>query len=285
MSTTLTRNHTRVVRIIGRRHAWNGALNERLEREGLQVQNVEPQEAQDGNEALTLFDFVGEETPIEMNSVEMALLRALQSQPSQTREPLASVLVVTSPTSRWHELLHSIEPLLSEGRADFVRLSPDDAVKEDAWEEVVQRAQLLLQRRALRSESEAQRFARRTLAPFPASPRLLAQLHNEVSGRMDAKRVAAFFGLPLSTLAKLLGVSSQAAHKTPDAPSLQSGLAPFHFVASALLGMIATPEDARIWLHAPNDEFDDETPLTLIKNGEIELVTDLLRDALMGQPG
>lgn len=283
MPTTLTRPQSRDrVRVVGRRHLWNRALGERLERAGLQVQSAELDEQNQGDDAaLTLFDFVGEET-----SAQTQLLRVLQEAGRpMSRAELTPMLLLASPGANWRELLHSIEPLLREGRADFVRLSPDQASREDAFEEVVERAHLLLQRRAFWAQSESPNYARQILAPFPAPDARINELHNAQSGRMDAKRVAAFFSIPLARLAKLLGTSSQAAHKTPDAPSLQGGLAPFHFVASALLGMFEEAEHARTWLHAPNEEFDGETPIALIKGGEIEVVAELLRDALVGQPG
>lgn len=120
-------------------------------------------------------------------------------------------------------------------------------------------------------DEEVARFARRILSPFPAPDVRLAELFNSESGRLDAKHVAAFFGLSLSTLASLLGVSSQEVHEAPDAPSLQRGLAPFHFVALALKSLVEEPEGARVWLQTSNEDFDGDAPLALIQNGEVEL--------------
>lgn len=81
-----------------------------------------------------------------------------------------------------------------------------------------------------------------------------------------------------------LGVSPVALHKTPDVRSLQEGLQPWHFSATALLDLVGTPEAAQVWLHTPNPDLDGHTPLALMQAGEAEVVAALLRDALVGQP-
>jgi hypothetical protein len=65
---------------------------------------------------------------------------------------------------------------------------------------------------------------------------LVHELH-EASGRLDAARVARFFGLSLSALAKALGRSPQTLHKTPDAPRLQGALAPLARIATSLVAV------------------------------------------------
>ena len=176
----------------------------------------------------------------------------------------------------------SLRPLLQEGVADFVRLPSVDAeadVDEDAAEEVLERTQLLLER--VRHQAEG---ASSPGASSEQWPQLLPELH-AASGRLDARRVADFFGLPLAALGRAVGVSRAALHKTPDAPSLQPKLHPWHTVASVLLAVLQSKEAARAWLHTPNPDLENQTPLALMQGGEADVVAALLRDVVTGQPG
>lgn len=175
----------------------------------------------------------------------------------------------------------SLRPLLQEGVADFVRLPSADTeadVDEEAAEEVLERTQLLLER--------ARHEAGSVLPGVPGNywHGLLPELHAE-SGRLDAQRVANFFGLSLAALGRAVGVSRAALHKTPDASSLQKKLHPWHAVAGALLDILESKEAVRAWLHTPNPELESQTPLALMQGGEADVVAALLRDAMTGQPG
>jgi hypothetical protein len=118
--------------------------------------------------------------------------------------------------------------------------------------------------------------------PFPY---LAPELHDPESGRLDARRVSAHFGLPLAEVARVLGRGVATVHKTPDAPSLQSGLALFERVAVSLRRLAGPPDNWRIWLNATNPDLGGETPLFFIRNGKGQIVAELLEDALFGQPG
>jgi CheY-like chemotaxis protein len=110
------------------------------------------------------------------------------------------------------------------------------------------------------------------------------ELHNSRSGRLDARRVADFFGLAPARLAKLLGRSPQALHKTPDAESLQKHLAVFARIATSLLSVFEGKEAARIWLNSPNPALDRTRPIELVERKQPEVVAELLEDALLGHP-
>jgi hypothetical protein len=114
---------------------------------------------------------------------------------------------------------------------------------------------------------------------------VVIDLHEPSSGRLDAKRVGALFGLPLSAISRIVGRELSAVHKTPDAISLQPTLALFERIAAPLLTLSGSPENFRIWLNAPNPELEGKTPLHLLKNGEGAIVAELLEDTLVGQPG
>jgi uncharacterized protein (DUF2384 family) len=113
----------------------------------------------------------------------------------------------------------------------------------------------------------------------------LQALHHPVSARIDARRVADFFGLPLAELARLLDRSAQAVHKTPDAPALQDRLSVFVRIATALTTLFDSPQKSRVWLNAPHPDLDGTRPIELLKKRKAEVVADLLEDALLGHPG
>jgi hypothetical protein len=109
-------------------------------------------------------------------------------------------------------------------------------------------------------------------------------LHDPVSGRVHATRVAEFLGLSLSTLARLIDRSPQSVHKTPDAPALQEPLSVFARIATSLTRLFGTPEKARVWLNAPHPDLDQTPPVALLRARKAEVVAELLEDALLGHP-
>lgn len=111
------------------------------------------------------------------------------------------------------------------------------------------------------------------------------ELHNPRSGRLDAGRIADFFGIAPAKLAKILGRSPQALHKTPDAESLQKQLAVFARIATSLLSAFEGKEQARIWLNSPNPDLDETRPIELVEKKKSDVVAELLEDALLGHPG
>ena len=109
----------------------------------------------------------------------------------------------------------------------------------------------------------------------------MPDLHNPVSGRLDAARIAEWFGMPLKSLAGSLGRGYATVHKTPDAAALQDRLAIFLRIASALSRLAGSREGAKAWLNAPNPDLEDNrTPLSAIESGEQAIIAELLEDAL-----
>ena len=132
-------------------------------------------------------------------------------------------------------------------------------------------------------------FAEAPARAAPGTRRELAthtvsDLHDPASGRLDAGRVARFFGISLSALAKALNRSPQTLHKTPDAPRLQAALSPLARIATSLVALFGAPEKARVWMNAPHPELDQASPLELVKANKATVVADLLEDALLGHP-
>ncbi len=110
-------------------------------------------------------------------------------------------------------------------------------------------------------------------------------LHDPETGRLNARRIADWFDLPVAGLARALGRSSAAVHKTPAALSLQAGLAVYQRIGIALSVLAGSEAGAKIWLHTLNPDLEGNTPNALLRQGQAEIVASLLDDALAGQPG
>lgn len=118
-----------------------------------------------------------------------------------------------------------------------------------------------------------------------SSKQLFPALHNPKTARIDAKLIAGFFQLPLAKIAKSLNSSPKTVHKTPDAVSLQEGLSVLLRIACALMDMFGLENDARVWLNTPCSGLDNTPPMEFIKQGQSEVIADLLEDLLLGHPG
>lgn len=112
----------------------------------------------------------------------------------------------------------------------------------------------------------------------------LAPVYHDVSGRADARRLADFFGLEVSELAAATGRPYKALFKTPDAPSAQPALRPLARVADILHGLYGAPAKARAWLNAERPELRNQSPLTVIRQGNGEAVRTLLENVVHGIP-
>ncbi len=120
---------------------------------------------------------------------------------------------------------------------------------------------------------------------YSSSKQLFPALHNPKTARIDAKLIADFFQLPLAKIAKSLGSSPKTVHKTPDAVSLQKGLSVLLRIACALMDLFGSENDARVWLNTPRSDLDKTPPMEFIKQGQSEVIADLLEDLLLGHPG
>jgi Protein of unknown function (DUF2384) len=112
----------------------------------------------------------------------------------------------------------------------------------------------------------------------------LTELHNVASGRIDARRVADYLGVPLSHLADAVGVSYPAVHKTPDAMGLQRGLGPIKRSLSLLSRVAPNKRTARAWLNSPHPDLGEKTPLEVMLSGHADAVVGLLENAIAGLP-
>lgn len=123
------------------------------------------------------------------------------------------------------------------------------------------------------------------LPRVPVEP--IAALRNERSGRLDAERIALYFGITLSDVARAAAKPYSTVHKTPDSSAMQTVLYPFERIASAIKVLTNGKLEAglKIWLNAPNKAFPKDLPVDLIKRGHVSMLADMLEDVLLGQPG
>ena len=118
----------------------------------------------------------------------------------------------------------------------------------------------------------------------PGNEALLQQLHDPRSGRIDAKRVAAFMGLRLKALAEGLGRNYRAVHKTPSSESLQPALQTLRRIIELLLNLVGSQTAALAWLNTPSRDLAGETPIHLVRSGHAESVRSLLENVAAGAP-
>jgi len=109
-------------------------------------------------------------------------------------------------------------------------------------------------------------------------------LHDPKSGRLDARRIAAYLRISLSSLAAATGRSVAGIHKAPSADSLQQPLAPVALTISLLSEILKSKEQVRTWLHSPHPDLGNQIPMKFILDGHAGAVADMLAAAMAGQP-
>eukprot|EP01031_Cornospumella_fuschlensis_P012892 gene12892-15750_t len=110
-------------------------------------------------------------------------------------------------------------------------------------------------------------------------------LRNPDSGRLDARRIADFYGEPLKKFADKLGVTPPAVSQTPDSPKYQGLLGYFEKVAR-IAPLLENKASFGGWVKTPNRELKGETPLDLLWGGpaRAQRMVDAVEDVLVGQP-
>ncbi len=212
--------------------------------------------------ALVIYDLAGVNTP------QTDVLLRLSSE-----MPKAGVLYFAGADV---SSLEGLNRALQQPNVDFV-LDTDDPG------ELRLRANRLLARN-LEPEKARQEDAEVTpLALSSVLQHTVPHLHAE-NGRLDARAVSAIYAVPLAALARALGRSEQAVHKTPTAAGIQPALRVYERIAALLLRLTGSETGLRAWMQSSNPELEEETPLNLLLNGEGEVVVNLLVDVLQGAP-
>lgn len=101
------------------------------------------------------------------------------------------------------------------------------------------------------------------------------------TGRLDAGRIAAALGVPVSRLAAVAGVTQQALSRRPDSPGAQAGLQPVARVISAL-GELLPAGHTQMWLNTPLRKLGGESPLAMILGGRADELARVMERALDG---
>jgi CheY-like chemotaxis protein len=136
----------------------------------------------------------------------------------------------------------------------------------------------------LKRRSRISRAQPRRWASHPVASHVLPELHDPVTGRLDAGRIAAFLGTPLTAFAKFSGMSVAGLHKSPASASLQQGLIPIARSLTILSQLLGSKENTRAWMNSPHPDLGGRTPIGVVLEGKGRAVSDMLEAALAGQP-
>jgi hypothetical protein len=113
---------------------------------------------------------------------------------------------------------------------------------------------------------------------------ILPELHDKATGRIDARKVAVYMGVPLKRLAEDLQLNYKAMHRNPSAEAFQSVLKPIKRSLEILHEFFNKPETIRVWLNTPHPDLDGSTALEMIFAGNSTAVLRILENAAAGVP-
>ena len=114
---------------------------------------------------------------------------------------------------------------------------------------------------------------------------IVSELLDPGSGRVDAARLGTFLGISVEDVAALVRRPVESVAADTSAPGLQERLGLAMFIVGGLLELLGGDHEmALIWLNAPHPVLDDEMPLHLMFNDELEVVVALIDDILSGAP-
>ena len=113
---------------------------------------------------------------------------------------------------------------------------------------------------------------------------VLPELHDEQTGRVDARKVADYLGIPLKRFAEGLGLSYKTVHHNPSAQAIQDALQPVKRSLDILADFFGQPARVRAWLDTPHPDLDNHTALATILDNQAEAVCTILENALAGVP-
>ena len=113
---------------------------------------------------------------------------------------------------------------------------------------------------------------------------ILPELHDPLTGRVDAQKLGDFMGTPLKPLAEALGFNYKAVHRNPSATTYQVALRPVKRSLELLHEFFGKDQAVRIWLNTPHPDLEGKTALDAILAGEAEAVLLILENAWNGVP-
>jgi hypothetical protein len=113
---------------------------------------------------------------------------------------------------------------------------------------------------------------------------VLPELHDEASGRIDARHLAGYLGVPLKRLAEGLRLNYKAVHRNPSAEGIQPALKPVKRCVEILQDFFHKPETVRVWLNTSHPDLDGHTALEMILANHVNAVLRILENAAAGVP-
>ncbi|MBX9877422.1 MAG: response regulator [Candidatus Obscuribacterales bacterium] len=200
-----------------------------------------------------------------------------------TKQPDLVVLDVELPNLSGFELLRQMRsqhwsgPVIFLGSAPIEDLEQTHDIRIDFVRTPIDANELLWRIFKLMRDFDSQPV-NKILVP------MIQELRNDTSGRLDAELISKTFGITMADIARCIGKTPQAIHKTPDSQSIQSGLFHFERIASGITRATGSVKSLRSWLNTPNPHFDKTCPVEFLQKGKLELLADIVEDALLGQP-
>lgn len=104
-------------------------------------------------------------------------------------------------------------------------------------------------------------------------------------GHVDATRIRDYLHVRTEDIASMIGKSDRRIRQDPDAGTLQPALQKVVYIISGLKQLTGGDDrSVRIWLKAPHPALDGDSPIDLMRGGEIGLVQRLIDHMLSGAP-
>jgi uncharacterized protein (DUF2384 family) len=104
-------------------------------------------------------------------------------------------------------------------------------------------------------------------------------------GHVDAMLVRDYLHINTDDIATITGKSDRRIRQDPDAATLQPILRKVVYIISSLKDLSGGDDrSVRIWLKAPHPALGGDSPIDLMRSGEIDLVQELVDHMLSGAP-
>ncbi len=120
--------------------------------------------------------------------------------------------------------------------------------------------------------------------PTPLKTAPVEALRNNKTGRLDVNKISDVFGITVADISRCIDRPRQTLVKTPDSVSIQKNLQPFERIARGLMVVTGSSKGLKMWLNSPNPDFENHTPLDVLKLGKAELLAGWVDDARLGSP-
>jgi DNA-binding NarL/FixJ family response regulator len=180
----------------------------------------------------------------------------------------------------------ALDTVTTKGASDVYRAGATVVAPAAAFPEAVRNAVTGNGRVEERASPSYRTAAERPAAPVqPLDEGLVEAFHDPDTGRLDAERVAAAYGVSLSALARALRITQSALSKRPTAAAAQLGLRELEFTWATLRDLLETDARVRAWLNAKSRHLNGRAPIDLLTHGSAEALANYVRSVIAGEPG